>query len=253
MKHKSNRRFNMIRKVIFLLSLLFFSSLLSLKGYAADVHAVIDTSRTYMDFTRKYTNEYWIAKDKTYRKADTFIWITRKDLGLAWSINLRDNSYIEEKITTPEKSAQAPSEKEVDIHTLGWEYKPQYYWSIKETGEKKDINGIRCELVTAHGEADFSEISLDVWLVTEANIPGSAELYDLTVDALKGDMVRSAIVEVLMKFKNRAPIHRIEIIENPIAPTIRQESQVKTLEKTEPPPKIYELPDGLKKISMERN
>lgn len=243
----------MRKKTIFLLSLLFLFPLFSLRSHAADVHAVVESSRTYMDFTRKYTNEYWIAKDKTCRKADTFIWITRKDLGLMWSINLRDNSYMEEKITPPKKPGQAPLKKQLDIHTLGWEYNPEYDWSIKKTGEKKDINGIPCELVTAQGEADFSEISLNLWLARDAKIPGSVELYNLTIDALRGDMQRGAIVEVLMKFKDRAPIHRIEIIENPIAPTIRQESQVKKLEKTEPPPKIYELPEGLKKISMERN
>jgi len=56
----------------------------------ADIHAVVETTRTFRDMTRKSTEEFWSAPDKTLWKMDNFLWITRKDLGVLWGVNRRE-------------------------------------------------------------------------------------------------------------------------------------------------------------------
>jgi hypothetical protein len=230
-----------------LLLLPFLASAFVPLAYAGDIHAVVEGSRTYMDFTRKTVNEYWLSGEKIYRKAETYLFITRKDLGVEWSVNLKDNTYYERKIEAEEPFAP---EKE-DIHTLGWEYNPQYDWDIRETGEAKDINGYSCQHVVARGDADFSEITLHLWLARD--VPGTADYVQYMAEQLKLDMLRRAIGEILSKFKDRLPLEREEIIESPIAPTMRNVAKITKFETSDPPPNIYELPQGAKKMEEGRD
>ena len=232
---------------LFLFFLPFLAPIAIPTARAGDVHAVVEGSRTYMDFTRKTVNEYWVSGEKIYRKAETYLFITRKDLGVEWSVNLKDNTYSERK--TEVEGPSAP-EKE-DIHTLGWEYNPRYDWEIRETGETKDINGQSCEHVVARGDADFSEITLHLWLAKD--VPGAMDFVQYMAEQLKMDRNRRGIGEILVKFRDRLPLEREEVIENPIAPTIRNIVKIIKIEASEPPPNIYELPQGAKKMEAGKN
>ena len=147
-----------MKNSFFLLVVIFFcfipfvrTEVMDVPKDAHDIHLVIETSRTYMDHTIKYTEEYWLADDKIYQKRNHRIFITRDDLGLVWSIDTKEKTYSERKIEIQSGLEQEPEDKsdqqevqKEDIHNLGFHYEPDYDWEIKETDEVKEINGFPC-------------------------------------------------------------------------------------------------------------
>jgi hypothetical protein len=67
---------------------------------AADNHAIVETTRTYRDMTRKSTEEFWSRPDRSLWRLENYLWITRKDLGVLWGVSSRSNEYMEEKLTS---------------------------------------------------------------------------------------------------------------------------------------------------------
>ena len=234
----------------FVLSFALFLLLPGVTANASDVHATIENSRTYMDYTRTYVFEYWLTDIKSYIQRDNAVWITRKDLGLTWQIDLDERTYTEEKI---KKNTGSKRSKVQDIHTLGMDYEPQYDWTVKDTGDTKNINGFPCRLFAASGDADFSEISLKFWICIEGQAYNRDEYRTFVLEQLKNDGRLKPLYGTLKKFKHSFPVLREENIESPIAPKMTRVVKVTKLERTDAPPKIYDLPEGLRKISGEEN
>lgn len=221
---------------------------------ATDIHLVLETSRAYMDHSIKYTDEYWLTDNKVYQKRNHRVFITRKDLGLIWSIDSRKKTYSERKIEIPsdlEKDSEEKSEKKevqkADIHSLGFHYEPEYDWEIKETDEVKDINDISCRLFIAEGDADFSEINMKFCISTESEFPGAAELHDFILEQLEGDIEQEPVLETLKKYDNSFPVNQEKTVERAIAATLRYEINLIMLEMAEAPEGIYDLPPDLEK------
>ncbi len=234
-----------------------FLSRTSASDVHSDVHVVIETSRTYMDHTTKFTDEYWLTDDKIYQKRNNRVYITRKDLKLIWSIDSKEKTYsgrkIEDQSNLEKKKGSKSKQKEIqkaDIHDLGFHYEPDYEWEIKETDETKDINGFPCRLFLAEGQADFAEIILKFWICTEIQLPGAAEYHGFLMEELEGDVEQEPVLETLKKYKNSFPVYQEQIIENAISPTLHYETCLITLEITDAPQSIYDLPQGIKKLGQ---
>jgi hypothetical protein len=210
----------------------------------ADVHVKTETTRLYMDFEVTYPNEVWLAEGKSYRKVRNGVFITRKDLGVMWYIDLGEKTYSEMKL----EGDEAFEEQEEDIHTAGLFYNPTYDWEIKDTGEEKEINGFRSRCFLASGDADFAEIASTYWICVADNVPGGREFRDYMLDQVKNDPQRPKLHDIMLKYEAGFPVYREETIENAIAPTMIYKIKLLELEKAEAPPRIYDIPDGFKKL-----
>jgi len=211
----------------------------------ADVHAVIENSRTFREMTRKTTEEYWLAPDKKLWKLDSFLWITRKDLGVLWGVGRRDNTYFEQKLEPPKKApGAAPKE---DIHTLGWDFgQGPTDWIVENLEETKEVAGIVCRKAVGRGRSDYGEITVQLWLAPAAT-PGAADLLRVITEALRGDERRAQVADLLDKLGGCPPLDREEIVDTPIGGIMRYTSKVTKLETAEAPAGTYDLPAGAKK------
>lgn len=210
----------------------------------ADVHVKTETSRLYMDFENKYPNELWLAEGKSYRKVMNRVFITRKDLGVRWLIDLGRKTYMEIKL----EEEKEPEKVEEDIHTVGLFYNPDYDWEIIDTGEEKEIVGFRCRCFLAEGDADFSEIISKYWICVDEKVPGGREFRDFMLEQVKNDPQRPKLYDLMQKYAAGFPAYREDTIENAIAPTMFYKIKLLKLEEMEAPPGIYDLPDGFKKL-----
>jgi hypothetical protein len=211
---------------------------------AADIHAIVEYSRSFRNMTRNSTEELWAAADKTLWKTDAILWITRKDLGFLWGVFRRDNTYMEDKLAASPKPAAAPAD---DIHTKGNDFGlGRVDWKIEPTGESKDIAGIACEHVVARGRSDVSEITVHLWLAP-ASTPGGAEILRLISDPIRSDERRAAIADLLDTLGGRLPLDREESIDGPIATVMTYRVKVTKLETAAAPAGTYDLPAGAKK------
>ena len=68
----------------------------------ADTHAVVESTRLYMDQETKVTFDYWIGRDRSSRTAAGRATITRGDLGLVWNIDFEAKTYTESVLPKPE-------------------------------------------------------------------------------------------------------------------------------------------------------
>ena len=209
------------------------------------IHAIVETTRTYRDMTRKSTEEFWSALDKTLWKMDNFLWITRKDLGLLWGVSRRDNTYMEDKLSPA--GAAVPA-KRGDIHTRGWDFGlGKVDWNLEPVGETKTIKGVPCEHVVARGRSDFSELTVHLWLAP-ASTPGSVEILKMIAEPIRGDERRAAVAELLDKLGGRLPLEREETIDGPISTTLMKYAvKITAFEIADAPAGTFDLPAGAKK------
>lgn len=232
----------------FLIAVLFLFFLL-MGTAAADVHIVVESKFIYRSMERKTMLEYWVTDKKSYRKINHRVQITREDLGLTWTIDAKKKTYREKKIETGGKPLPKES---VDIHTLEFDYEPVYDWTVKETGETKIINGFACRCFLAVGDSDFSEIRSKYWMCMETKVPGASQFHRLSLKRQERDESGGGLLEVLKKHKNSFPVFMEDVHEKPIAPTMRFETTLVTLEETTAPPGIYDIPEGFKKSSKRK-
>ncbi|MDD8025140.1 MAG: hypothetical protein PHI34_01410 [Acidobacteriota bacterium] len=215
---------------------------------AVDVHAVIETTRTYRGASRASTQDLWIGADRQTAGTDAFLFIIRKDLGLVWSVSRRPLIYNEDKRAPAPAPAKTPRE---DIHTAGFDYgQGPMTWTLEPLAGTKTINGVVCDHFMGRGRSDVGEISVDLWAAPAAT-PGGPELLKSMIESLRDDSRRSEIAGLLDKLGGRVPLERDEVIDGPIGPVMTYAIKVLKLEKAEPPAGTYDLPAGAKKETAE--
>jgi hypothetical protein len=212
---------------------------------AQDFHAVLKTSRTYMDHTRDYQTEYWFCKDKSCIKRGRQTTIVRHDLGLVWTIF--GKNYYEKRLNSEDQN-QKPEKEEFNVSTFGFErYTPDYDWIVKKSDQTKMINGFLCEQYLSDGDADFAETQSEFWICQKSTINGSNLFNKILQEEFKNDKARQQIGQVLKKNKNSFPVKMYETVVNSIAPNMIYDIQLATFEETKIEKEIYELPQGLEK------
>ena len=231
----------------FLFFILFFLLLIPwVAVLTADVHVKTETTRLYMDFETTYPNEVWLAEGKNYRKVRDRVFITREDLGVRWFIDLSKKTYFE--VEMEPEAQEGPDKTEEDIHTAAYSYNPEYDWKITDTGEEKEINGIRSRCFLAEGDADFAEIVSQYWICVDENIPGGREFRDYMLEQVKNDPQRPKLYDLMQKYEAGFPVYREDTIINAIAPTMFYKIKLLKLEMADAPPGIYDIPEGFKKL-----
>jgi hypothetical protein len=221
-------------------------SLACLATALADTHAIVESSRFYLEQETKVTFEYWIAPGRNLRKTAGRATIIREDLGLVWNLDLKGKTYTEVPLKALEPRASRPKP---DMRKLWLDYyDPDYAWTLKDTGEMKSFNGFECRGFGATGEADFAEMSATYWICLAPDVPGGKAFHDFSESQYRGDSRMAGLLEILRDHPAGICVFREEIVEPSIAPTIRTQTGLAKLEEAEAPPGTYDLPEGFQKV-----
>ena len=234
-----------MKRMVGLLALIFWLWPAGLAA-RADTHALTSSIRFYMDQERKTEGELWIAPGRSWSKSGNRVLISREDLGVMWSIDPGRGSYMEFPLKETEPAA---AKAQADMRKLWLDYYlPEYDWTIRDTGETKNIGGFPCRRFEAQGEADFADIKAIYWISESPNVPGGRALRDYVLGQIKEDRQRAGQAKILSGRANAFMVLREETIDNSIAPTMIQKTALIKLEEAPAPAGIYDLPAGLKKI-----
>ncbi|RPI26662.1 MAG: hypothetical protein EHM61_11070 [Acidobacteria bacterium] len=230
------------KAVLFSLPVLF---LFSLAPVGADDHFVERGTRDYMGSTMMVQlREVWIG-EKATSVADRLTVITRYDLGKRWTLAIRAKRYLEEPIEQ-EKKAE-PVAKPQRVQELGWNYRPQFEWTIAATTQEKVIDGRKCRLYLAHGEADYADETRDMWLTKDLPI----DVGRMAKHAVRPDdePLWQALCQAFPDLKHSISLETEVKSEPAIAPASVSHFKVHTIESAAPPPGIYEIPEGFRKVN----
>jgi hypothetical protein len=109
------------------------------------IQAVVQTDFEFMASVRTTKSEFWIvSREQTYEK--------------------RGN-----QVRRVKPFASPPAEKD-DIHTLGFDYEPDFrVLKVEDTAETRVLHGRTCQLTTAWAVADYAEARLRFWLCPRAD------------------------------------------------------------------------------------
>ena len=205
------------------------------------LHAGLESSRTYMGYTRENKSEFWIGKDKLYRGRRNSIFISRQDLKVRWVIDTAKMTYTE----YPIEKERNINPKE-DIHTFGQNYEPRFDWILSEL-PKTVINGFDCDGILLQGIDDFADTRITLWICEKSDLEKPGLINDLLLNSLYTMDEKEKVIRVLKTYKNPLLVKMEEQIDNPISPELRLSVSLTTAENTIPPAGIFELPKNLKK------
>ncbi len=212
----------------------------------ADDHFVSELKRSYMGRTYPpRPSEVWLGADRVYVRDGPVIVITRHDLKKRWVILPERKRYLEEPLagSPGKKEASAP----VRLQEYGFDYAPAYEWTVRETPETATVGGLLCRKVLARGDAEYAGEVRELWVAESP--PVDARLYFERVVRPNLDEAWSRIYQGHGLLKNGVVMKSVTTTEPAIAPATVTEIQVMKLEKAAPPEKIYDLPEGLRKVS----
>ena len=214
----------------------------------ADLHLVLETSRTRMDYVQTETIEHWIGPDRQYTRQGNTARIVRRDLGVSWMIDIPRQGYIESPIRPQPPRTSQPSAAEVpeaapDLRTLGFGTSvTEYDWAVRETVETRTIGGCPCRGFVADGDADFDELLVTFWICPRAPVADPQRVSDHLLARIRQDDERRTVAEVLGRF-DRGALLAVEEVQNPGTgfPSLSKTTVV-TFEERVPPDGIYDLP-----------
>ena len=209
------------------------------------LHFVVDRQRIFMASTQATTTEYWIGDDKTYEKNGARVTIIRKDLGVRWVINTQKATYAETHLTSPTMN----NTRIEDIHTAGFNYEPEFVWTVANSAEASTINSRACRLTVATGTDDFAEMTLKLWLCHTGRpaLERKANRFVLENAGFGNQNPVTFASELLSKRPDVLLMSLEATVEPPISPTMTYSVVVRTLETAVPPAGIFDLPPGIQK------
>ena len=225
---------------VFFVMIIFMTAFLPLGG---DDHLIQEETRSYMGRTYPtMTRETWIAENKACMLIGQFKTIIRQDLGKKWDVYPDLKAYLESPIEDQAK------DKEESIHDIGWDYTPEYDWTVEETNETQVIDGRECIKIIARGDADYAEQIIDMCISKKP--PLDTQRYYRLISTIDGKW--KDILAAYPKLKDALVVQSGYTRINPIAPTMTGETRLIKVETAEPPPNLYEIPEGMEKVeSME--
>lgn len=226
----------------------------------AGLHFVIERDFIYMASTNTMNTEQWIAGDRMYQKRGNRVVITRKDLGVRWTVDTTSKTYRETPLDegdNPGGQGRASTPAAVpppagDLRVAGFTYDPVYDWTVTETGETQTINGLSCSQLTALGDADYSESKLSFWICPPAGSWASGFPNTAVLDWIRSDNIRRMLEDQLAKRGNPILMSVEENTEPAIAPTTIFRIRIKILESAPVPAGLFDLPPGIQKAVQPR-
>jgi len=222
---------------------------------AADVHIVAKSS--YKWFGREYPSriEAWISADKDSIQKSYETVIVRRDLGLRWRLNPAKKIYVESLLSqgssapSPQMKSQKPEteKKSDDLRFIGHDYQPEYEWSVQELNESATLLGFSCKVFLIKGEADFSHVEIKLWVFPKGKSEGLSTVEEVFNASRWDNEGIEQILKIMAGYPDGGLI-KLQQTGDPAIGTIRTlDAEVKTWEKKNPPPGIYEIPEGYKK------
>jgi hypothetical protein len=212
-----------------------------------DLHVVYDSEFIYLASTRTTASEWWLSEGKSMSRQGDRLSIVRDDLGVAWRASVKAGTYTETKLPPARQPPAPPAIAEkVDMHTAGWDWEPQYDWTVKASGQASTIAGRPCREFTATGSADYAEANVSFWACDP--LPGVARNpTDLVAAPLRSASAKQMIFDTLAKQGKPWLLAAEEQQEPAIAPTMVIRVRVGTLEARPAPPGTYDVPATFKK------
>lgn len=226
---------------LFIGAAIFFAGCFSPYLYGDD-HVIRERTLSYRGHTSpKEIYEVWIGENKAYQKSGSFITIFRTDLGKKWTLSPKFNKYLEEPLNIP----AVTTKNKKRMQEIGWRYKPEYDWIVKETKKNQKITDKECRYIVLQGDADYAEEVHELWITEDVpiDIKRYYEMYlKYTLD--KNEL---NLYKVLPELKNSFPIRNIRTSEAAIAPTMISEYKAVKIETAAPPPGLYDIPTGFQR------
>jgi hypothetical protein len=212
-----------------------------------DLHVVFRSEFVYMSSTRATAQEWWASAGKSLARQGDRLTIVRDDLGVVWRINNKAGTYTETKRPQDDPPAPPPGTPEtVDMHTAGWDWVPQYDWTVKASGQASTIAGRPCREFLATGDADFAESRVTFWACDP--LPGvERNPTDVVAAPLRSDSAKKMIFDTLARNGHAWLLAAEEQQEPAIAPTMVMRVRVESVEVAAAPAGTFELPAGAKK------
>ncbi len=171
------------------------------------LQAVVQTNFQYLNSTRTTKAEFWIvSQDRTYEKRGNQV---RRMLAIA-----------------------PPPKEKVDIHTLGFDYEPNFrVVKVEDATGTRTVLGRTCQLATAWAIADYAEAHLRFWLCPQAD-QREANLKTAVARAVSGRYpnLEREILKLLEARQGQIVLEASSDIEPPIAPLMKFTFQVVSLD-----------------------
>ena len=192
---------------------------------------------------RNIAQEVWACADKEWRRTDGRVRITRRDLGVAWSIDTKAGTYTETSLGMASGPSALPAEEK--LHDEGYEYEPEFDWRLEEKG-LEDVAGVRCRKVVLDGDADLSEKVIELWVADDLGpaVPRGERTIVLFLERSEA----AGLLDRWGPLKGRFVLREKVTEDRPIGGPVVTERTVTSFESAAPPDGIYDLPSGLKKI-----
>lgn len=210
----------------------------------ADIHLASTQSGSYEGraIGRTIAQEEWSCADKEWRKTDGRVRITRRDLGVSWSIDPKAGTYTE----TPLGKAAAPAPPVAEkLHNDGYEYDPEFDWKLEDKGFE-EAGGVRCHKYVLDGDADLSEKVFELWVADD--LGPAVQRDDRTIALFRARTGAGDLLDRWEALKGRFVLRERVTEDRPIGGDVVTETVFTTFEAVKPPDGIYDLPAGLKKV-----
>ena len=209
-----------------------------------DLHVVVGSEFVYMARVRPSRQDWWVRDKQRALAVEGRVTVFRDDLGLVWRIDTKAGTYTETPQPKPDPKPTAPPA--VDMHTAGYQWEPEFDWSVKETGRESTIAGRPCREFAATGQADYSDATATFWGCTPlaADMPSPTTL---VTNLLRSESTMKMIREAAAKHGGLWVLQAEETMEPAIAPSMVLRVKVETLEGKPAPEGTFELAPTLKK------
>lgn len=231
---------------LILISAVFLSA--GFQSAMADFHLIKETSLEWVDGSRtiKITTEIWKTKDKEFRNTGRKIDIIRHDLKKIWELDPQTKTYTEKPMDKKGPLSPASPFSREGLHNEGYDYMPEYSWTLQSAGDTRTIHGLICRKFVLDGDADYAEKHVELWVTDGIGMNlkeyGDVRSYFVTLTLTEVEPHYEAL-------KNSWVLSESVSVDPAIAPQRNEDFSVKTIEEADPPDRIYEIPEGYTKSS----
>lgn len=236
------------------------------RSYSSDTHSVFKMQSSFHGRESTKLVEIWTATDRQYISAPFGMTITRKDLGVVWTLSNRTHVCREFPLK-PQAEPTAPTAKtaepapakpaaipgvgadgKIDLRFIEGNDDVPLEWSTKElVGET--IQGVPCRVFLVKGISDFGYADAKLWIASEGRAAGLAlgiDIFAQLVQRLNPSLLNKAEA-ILAGFPDGGIVKMDNKSEGWFGPKSLAGLTFDVNEKKDAPAGIYEIPDGYKK------
>lgn len=209
-----------------------------------DLHLAVEYQFNFLANVITRNTDWWMAPQRTASRVGDRLTIRREDLGVSWRVDVKASTYTETKIAPPAPQPAAPVAE--DIHTVGFDYEPDYDWQVRETHQRSTIAGRPCRQFVATGDADYAEATVTFWVCQPVKGITYA-VNDAVMASMRSESAKRMITDTLAR-QGRAWVLGVEEKQEPaISPVMIVTLVVKALDAGTAPAGTFALPANVSK------